>query len=165
MNNFQIEKALRSDPQVDEIFIGVFAADDLPNQKEYPAGYIANTEVSSQGGQHWVAFFHTGDTLECFDSFGSNPAKYSEQLKNWINGDYQIVQSEKLQSNDTTVCGQYCMFFILLRAYHKSYQDVLSVFTKNTKINDQFVCRFINRFFKLRTVVKDKNMLISQLLG
>ena len=60
MDNVQIENALRSDPLVNEIFIGVFAADTLPKQKEFPAGYISNTETSNQNGQHWVAFFHTG---------------------------------------------------------------------------------------------------------
>ena len=61
--------------------VGVFAADTLPKQKEFPVGYISNTETSNQSGQHWVAFFHTGKSLECFDSFGGNPAKYSSYLK------------------------------------------------------------------------------------
>ena len=62
MDNIQIEKALRSDPLVNEIFVGVFAANTLPKQKEFPAGYISNTEASNQSGQHWVAFFHTGNS-------------------------------------------------------------------------------------------------------
>lgn len=146
MDNVQIERALRSDPLINETFVGVFAADKLPQHKEFPGGYIANTEVSTNSGQHWVSFYYTGNTLECFDSFGTNPANYSHHLNSWINGDFQVIQSEVLQSNDSTVCGQYCMFFILLKSYNYSYEDFLSVFRKDTKYNDLFVCRFINKF-------------------
>ena len=81
-----------------------------------------------------------------------------------INGYYQIIQSEVLQSNDTTVCGQYCTFLILLKAYNYFDKDILSAFRENKIYSDLSVCRFINKFFKLRTAVKDKKMLISQLL-
>ena len=108
--------------------------------------------------------FFTGNSLECFDSFGGNPARYSPYLKERINGDYQIIQSEVLQSNDTTVCGQYCTFLIPLKAYNYFDKDILSAFRENKIYSDLSVCRFINKFFKLRTAVKDKKMLISQLL-
>jgi len=80
MNNEEIEKALRSDPAVDKTFIGVFSADTLPSPKESPGGYIANTEPSHMAGQHWVAFYCNDNTVECWDSFGRNPAEYSEHL-------------------------------------------------------------------------------------
>ena len=70
--------------------------------------------------------------------------------------EYQVVQIEVLQPDDSTVCGQYCMFFILVRAYGFSYQDVLSALISDSRVNDKFICKFINTFFSLRTVVKDK---------
>ena len=164
MNNVQIEKALRSDDTVTNVFIGVFSADTLPSPKEFPAAYIANTEPSDMSGQHWVAFYCVNDTIECFDSFGRNPAEYSEHLAAWINDDYKIVQIETLQSDDSTVCGQYCMFFVLLRAYGFSYEDVMSALTSDTVVNDRFVCKFINRFFKMRTVVRDKQFFMTKML-
>jgi len=51
-------------------------------QKESPATYLANTNMS---GQHWFAFFCVNNTIECFDSFGRNPAEYSEHLAAGIN--------------------------------------------------------------------------------
>jgi len=151
----QIEKALRSDETTKNVFIGVFSADKLPSPKAFPAAYIANTEPSDMSGQHWVAFYCVNDTIECFDSFGRNPAEYSEHLAAWINDDYKIVQIETLQSDDSTVCGQYCMFFVLLRAYGFSYEDVMSALTSDTVVNDIFVCKFINQFVKMNTVVRD----------
>jgi len=164
MNNEEIEKALRSDPAVDKTFIGVFSADTLPIPKEFPGGYIANTEPSHMSGQHWVAFYCNDNTVECWDSFGRNPAEYSEHLATWINDEYKIVQIESVQSDDSTVCGQYCMFFILLRAYNFSYEDIMSAFTSDTVINDKFVCKFINKYFKLKTTIKDKKFLLDRLL-
>ena len=113
MNGNQINNALLSDSVVKRTFVGVFAADHLP-EKEYPGGYIVNTDTSDKPGQHWVAFYATKPgKLEGFDSFGRNPAQYSELIKTWIGGDYFTMCKAQYQSNDSTVCGQYCIFFIL----------------------------------------------------
>ena len=58
MNSREIENALRSIPLVKDIFFGVFPSDQIP-EKQYPGGYIVNTDPASQSGQHWVAFFCT----------------------------------------------------------------------------------------------------------
>jgi len=163
MNAGEIESALRSDKFVDGVLVGVFAADQLP-QKEFPGAYVVNTDESNQPGQHWVAFYTEKDTTECFDSYGQNPGKYSEKIKEWLEETYSVVQDDRLQSSDSTVCGQYCMYFILLRAYGYSFQDIMSSFTKNTAFNDKFVCKFINKFFRLKTTVQDKYFLINQAL-
>ena len=88
----------------------------------------------------------------------------SNFIQKWLDDEYQVVQRETLQSNDSTVCGQYCMFFVLLRAYGFSYQDILSALTTYSSANGKFVCRFINKFFKLSTTIKEKKCLLSKLL-
>ena len=115
-------------------------------------------------GEHWVAFYCDNDEVECFDSYGKNPTDYSDYIAKWVDDEYQVIQIEDLQADDSTVCGQYCMFFILVRAYGFSYQDVLSALTSDSRVNDRFICKFINKFFKLCTVVKDKKFLILRLL-
>ena len=164
MNAAQIEAALRSDKFVDSVLVGICAADQLP-VKEYPGAYIVNTDESHQPGQHWVAFYTANEVTECFDSFGQNPGKYSKKIEEWLSDNYRIVQNDTIQSSDSTVCGQYCMYFVLLRAYGFSMEDVLSSFNKNTKINDKFVCKFVNKFFRLRTSVQDRYFLIQKALG
>ena len=99
MNASEIEDALRSNRFAREYLVGVFAADQLPT-KEFPGGYIVNTDTSSQPGQHWVAFFTTEEGTECFDSFGENPSAYSEYIPEWLKDDFQVVQCETLQSRD-----------------------------------------------------------------
>ena len=159
MNASEIEDALRSNRFAREYLVGVFAADQLPT-KEFPGAYIVNTDTSSQLGQHWVAFFTTEEGTECFDSFGENPSVYSEYIAGWLKDDFQVVQRETLQSRDSTVCGQYCIYFILFRSYGFSYEDMMSSLTDRTKINDKFVCKFVNKFFKLHTTVQDKYFLM-----
>ena len=115
-------------------------------------------------GQHWVAFYCSNNEAECFDSFARNPGNYSDFIQKWLDDEYQVVQCETLQSNNSTACGQYCMFFVLLRSYGFSYQDILSALTSDSTVNDKFVCRFINKFFKLSTTIKDKQFLPSKRL-
>ena len=164
MNNVQIENALRGDSTVGRVLVGVFPADCLPGSKEFPGAYVANTVPSNMVGQHWVAFYCENDEVECFDSFGRNPGDYSEYIQKWLDDEYQVVQCENLQSKGSTVCGQYCMFFILLRPYGFSYEDILSALTCDSQINDEFVCKFVNKFFKMKTIVKDKTFLLNSML-
>ena len=111
-----------------------------------------------------MAFYCDSNEEDCFDSYGKNLTDYSDYVAKWVDDEYQVIQIEVLQAHDSTVCGQYCMFFILVRAYGFSYQDVLSALASDSGVNDRFICKFINKFFKLRTVVKDKKILISRLL-
>ena len=161
MNAGQIENSFRGDKFASQYFVGVFAADKIPD-KEFPGGFVVSTDESGQPGQHLVAFFTVDNTIECFDSFGKNPGVYSVHIKKWLDDMYQVVQCETLQSEDSTVCGHYCMFFLLLRSYGFSYEDVMSAFTSDTVINDKFVCKFVNKFFKLKTSVQDKYFLIQR---
>ena len=111
-----------------------------------------------------MAFYCDNRELECFDSYGKNPTDYSDYIAKRVDDEYQVIQIEILQAGDSTVCGHYCMFFILVRVYGFSHQDVLSALTSDSRVNDRFICKFISKFFKLHTVVKDKKFLISRLL-
>ena len=50
MNSEQIDKALRSDNMVKEVYVGTFPVDLLPNPKEFPGAYIGNTQPSTMSG-------------------------------------------------------------------------------------------------------------------
>ena len=152
MNGSEIERALRSDRITGEKFVGVFASDSLPKDKEYPGAYIVNTDPSSKPGQHWIAFFlPEPGRIEVFDSFGKDPVTYSTDFAKWIGKDHVQNSRKTLQSNSTTVCGNFCLFFILLRCYDVTFKDIASILTSNTALNDKFVHKFINKFFNIKT--------------
>ena len=163
MNGGQIEDALRGHKFASQYSVGVFPADQLP-LKEFQGSDVVNTNDSDQHGQHWVAFFSVDNIRECFDSFGRNPGEYSDKITHWLDGTYQVVQCETLRSRESTVCEQYCLFFILLRFYGYSYQDVMSALSKNTVINDKFVCKFVNKLFRIKTSLKDKYFTLQNLV-
>ena len=98
MNSEQIDKALRSDDTVNEVYVGTFPADHLPYPKEFSGAYIANIQPSSMSGEHWVAFYCDNNEVECFDSYGKNPADYSDYIAKWVDDEYQVVQIEVLQA-------------------------------------------------------------------
>ena len=146
---------------VRDLFVGVYAADKLP-AKEYPGAYIANTDEYGKPGAHWVAFFtKKPGEVEAFDSFGQNLGLYSDLLSDWVGSDYLVMSGIQRQSFEATTCGQYCMFFTLLRCHGFSYQDVQSALVKHKLINDKFVCKCINKYFGLSTNTHDKQFLLE----
>ena len=116
MNGAHIEGALRQDKVASQSFVGVFAADRLPVE-EFPGSYVVNTDETGHPGQHWVAFYTVEDTVDCFDSFGKKAGVYNVHIKKGLEDTYTVIQRETIQSDHTTVCGQHCLFFILLRSY------------------------------------------------
>src|SRR5208337_4929099 len=81
MSSLEIERSLRNEPSTRDIFVGSFAADTFPSTKEFLGAYIANTQPSNQSGEHWVGFYCTSDSIECFDLVGANPSVSSPHKK------------------------------------------------------------------------------------
>ena len=67
MNSSTIERALRCESSTKDLFVGVFSADQLPQEKEFPGRYVANADASGQSVEHWIAFFCEKGDIECFD--------------------------------------------------------------------------------------------------
>ena len=77
MNTLQLERALKHNTFTKKIFVGVFAADELPTLNTFPCGFVANTDPSTEPGTHWVAFyFPSREKGEFFDSYGHPPEHY-----------------------------------------------------------------------------------------
>ena len=110
MNSSEIERALRRESSTKDLFVGVSAADQLPQEKEFPGPYVANADASGQSGEHWIAFFCEKRVIECFGSFGAKAGSYSPFIEKWLDDEYQVMQKETIQSADSTVCGQYSCF-------------------------------------------------------
>jgi hypothetical protein len=157
MNTAQIKSALQTHPITRPIFRGVFASDGLPTAlASLPGAFVINTDPSNMPGMHWVAVFSDKeDEIEIFDSFGKDFSFYGlKPLSRRV-----IKQTEQLQSSDSTVCGQYCLFFLLRRASGETYKQIIQLFTENKVSNDKMVCQYINHFFELSTKVHDDKFL------
>ena len=92
-----------------------------------PGCFVANTETSSQKGQHWVAFWVDEDEkADYFDTMGREPInQYFLHFLAKCNGwDYNKQRVQGL----ATTCGQYCIFFLLTRAKGLGMQEVVNLF-------------------------------------
>jgi hypothetical protein len=157
MDTLELTSALASA----ESFTGVFAADTIQRGTRLPESYIVNCSPSSDGGSHWVAFYQESESqLEVFDSFGNPLDYYNKQLlKDLPESVVLLQQAQRLQQHSSTVCGQYCLFFILKRSLGISYKELIHLFTDNCAANDKMVCQFVNCYFKLQTPVSCKKFL------
>ena len=109
-------------------YLGVFPYDFTPYQRLFSSQdrnlisfCIANTDPSTQPGQHWVAFFRSGmdSPLEFFDSYGEPPETYGFPLNisNLTSSGTAPLQFSRhsLQALDSNVCGHYCILFLYIR--------------------------------------------------
>lgn len=144
-------------------FHGVFAADELNKQtvNKFPSCYIANTDPSHKPGTHWVAvYFDEYGKAEFFCSYGKSPKNYNfdawieKQAKSW-----QYHQT-KLQGDWSSVCGQYCLVYLLHRLRNISIKDF---FSKDCDLNDSWVNDFISTRFNIDTSVSDDHFLLKQI--
>jgi hypothetical protein len=93
-------------------FLGTFPCDQLPlNIMKYPATLIANNDESSRAGSHWVAMFiESPRSLFYFDSLGKEPNRC---IKKYLKRFSRVKRNAgELQSKDSNICGQYCIYFL-----------------------------------------------------
>jgi len=145
MNSSQILCALESDVLLKKYQIGVFANDKIPYLGDNShIAYIINSAPANHTGEHWVAVYkdHKNE-INIFDSFGKHPLIYlSLEL---INQDDSIVyQTGQLQQNTSDYCGQYCIFFVHMKAKGWNMQKICNLFNIKDKIyNDKLVNAFV----------------------
>ncbi len=159
MNTLQIKNALVENDVTNESFRGVFAADQVPwSLSPFPGSCVVNTDGSGDSGAHWIGMYQDrNDVIETFDSYGKDFGSYSPHLRTLVDSFSNcIMQSQQLQSNFSTVCGQFSMFFLLHRCLGESYEEILHLFTENRESNDRMVCQYVNFYFDLKTPILDK---------
>lgn len=150
MNTHQLMCAIHCDADMKKKVIGVFASDQIPKYyHRRPFGLIVNSDPHYLGGRHWLAFYvDERGVLEAFDSYGNFPDMYSPFLKDFMRRfTRKSVNTKILQSVDTKVCGQYCLFYLMCRCRGYSMTDFTNMFSREYEINDQFVYNFVNTRF------------------
>lgn len=125
MNSEQILRALHGKLSHNKIhFMGCLSADkvallDFRNKGKKPIAFIANVlsteDIHLMG--HWVGYYVIGKCIYFFDSFSLNPRLYSQHFHHFLNKhkEFTIFKlAYRLQSDQSLVCGAYCIQFIYL---------------------------------------------------
>ena len=140
---------MEKDQHAATLFEGVFAADTLPTHVyRKPAYFIVNTDPVSKPGKHWIAI-----TIDChghgeyFDSYGLPP--YINNHQKFLNRHCKTwkFNNTDLQALDSTVCGQYCVMYLLHKSHGYSLNDFKTMyFSENCNKNDEIVDKMFQRY-------------------
>ena len=131
-----------------ESFGGIMSSDMLDMCKPNKF-YIVNSDPSNKPGKHWFCVYLTS-VPEFFDSLGHSPTYYSKDIERLLiqNGPDYIYNSQRLQNYDSILCGQYCIYYIIMRAMGYSINGIVNNFSKtHLKCNDQSIITFMNELF------------------
>lgn len=134
MDNFTLSNLVSRSPNLKYRFIGCFSLDET---RYLPSGtfQITNSQIFGEIGEHWLLIARTTDSKSVifYDSFGRDLASNFPRLHQILSTMYknqnvsikQFFPSHSLtQSNNTTLCGLYCIF--------------LAHFIYNKKLNSGF---------------------------
>ena len=162
MKSQELQSALTNNTATRNVVTGVYAANTVPPVfSKLPAACIINTDPSSRPGEHWIALYQeVPDVIEFFDSFGKDPSYHKLDLE-ILSNKRIIKQDRKIQSDITTVCGQYCLFFIACRCGGKSFSQIVNVFSNSNINNDIVVLSFTNRHFSLNGKLIDCGFILE----
>lgn len=157
MNTTQLQCMIRCDQVLKHKISGVFAADQLQNVT-LNTGFIANTDPHSKSGKHWCAFYiDENGHVDFFDSYGRLPRCNSSFFDTWLkkNASSVTLNSIQLQSNESFVCGLYCILFLHQRISGYTLNDFVKCFSTNHIVNDIFVYNMLTKAFDKCTSNKD----------
>ena len=109
---------------------------------------IINLDPCWDSGSHWVAvYIPPHGKTEYFDSYGFKPNdEIVEKLQKF---DDDILYSSYLLQGFSTVCGQYCLIFLLQRARNYTFNEIISsmLLCDSTAERDSVVNMIINKMF------------------
>ncbi len=164
MDTRRIIRALKSKSTTSASFLGVFASDELPQSVPFrPCSLVINPDPANLPGQHWVAAYINGDgTTDYFDSYGVKPNVAAIATFLDDNSDYVNCNSKQVQGHLSSVCGQYCLWFLTHKCAGFGMSDIVKPFVGNF-IGDAYVCAWVNKRFHLNTETFEDDVVVNQL--
>ena len=165
MDTQQLREIMKRDRLAQLYFKGVYAADQIEERKviKYPCGYIINTEPIIKEGEHWVAIYiDDSGRGEFYCSYGKSPHTYN--FDKWIskNTSSWTYNQKRMQGNNSSVCGHYCVFYLLHRFRNIPLSSLQDLFTADYAMNDTLVNNFISERFNLDTPITDSEFIRRQ---
>lgn len=166
METKEIYASLKTNKSTRNCFLSVFPIDLLPDretilQKTEDTYLVINLDPSYKSGSHWVTICLNMDGCnEYFDSYGKKPP---EIITNYLKASY-ILQKKQLQGNTSTVCGQWCIYYIWQKCNGATLKEISDSFkTSQKEKNDRHVNNSFNQNFTGPcTEVFDLDFLVPQ---
>jgi hypothetical protein len=166
MNSTQIQRFLRGHTLTSCYFVGVFPSDRLPPEgtPKLPCCMVCNTDPADKPGQHWVALYFDADGIgEYFDSYGQQPTVPSIQRFLEQNSRAQRYNNRTVQGHMSSACGQYCVYFLLLRCGGLPMNRIVCGLPRIAFVSDCYVTAFVNKHARLSTETFETDIVVQQL--
>ena len=122
LTNFEIQKYYKNEPR----FNGVFSRNNLP-KKIKDGAYIINLDEYADAGTHWIVLFCKKNEIVYFDSFGVE--NIPEEIKEFIGNINIKANIFRVQENNSTMCGYFCIGFIAFMLAGKKATDYTNLFS------------------------------------
>ena len=119
LTNFETQKS-------ESRFNGVFSRNNLP-KKIKDGAYIINLDEYADVGTHWIALFCNKNEIVYFDSFGVE--HIPKEIKKFINNKNIIANIFRVQTNDSVMCGYFCIGFIDCMLAGKNLTNYTNLFS------------------------------------
>lgn len=157
MNARKIMNTLMSNRKTKTQFKGIYFSDYILHL-ENGQGIIVNTAerpTCEQDGNmcrpvcgHWVVVYKINDVLEFFDPLGKTPKYWSKYFDFYVKNLPKFVLAagnEHLQSPDSKLCGEYCIYYLYMRCCNESMENIIKGLRdiKNNEIRDMFVKAYV----------------------
>ena len=147
LTNHEITKMLKCSSR----FIGCFSEDEVNSIKfqTFPVFLIVNIDQSNMPGSHWIALGIFNEKIEIFDSLGPDLFNWSRipcqllKLLHRLSITRKIIVSQRIQSDSSTFCGFYAVFYTLFRPFY-SFNFLKKLFTKNLSANDKILLKIFS---------------------
>ena len=144
LTNFDLISFLKCTPH----FLGCFSDDEIGKLVLKPTCFlIVNLDISSQPGTHWLALGIFQNSIEVFDSLGFDIFSWPNLPHGLLTFLHKISFKKKvkiiprLQSKRSTLCGLFCVFYIMLRSKF-TLATILGYFSTALASNDHKLIRF-----------------------
>ena len=117
---------------------------------------------------HWIPIYFKDQMKgEFCDSYGKHPIHYNKHFLDFMNRNAVEWKHNKtqLQSAFSTVCGQYCIYFLYHRCGKRSISSIVNSFVNDKLRNDQLVYDFVRRKYRIihPSLKQDINFVAKQL--
>ena len=132
--------------------VKVCASNQLRFIDEGPFAIICNNEPDTQAGMHCLGLYSEPNStnVEFFDSFAMPIEFYGEYFTRFCErmGKTLTFSKCQLQSNFSSYCGQYCLYFLIHRSRGSTFPDIIQRFSDNLQENDRIVSDFVKQHFR-----------------
>ena len=137
LTNFEIQKYDQNEPR----FNGVFSGNNLP--KRIKDGiYLINLDEYADVGTHWIAFFYNRNEIVYVNSFGVE--HFPKEIKKFVGNKNIKANIFRVQTNDSVMCGYFCIGFIDFMLARKKFTDCTNLFSPHDfKKSDNIILSYL----------------------